>query len=354
MKQIAIIALLALAAGCGGRKDAALEPAKPSRAASEGCAWATFESAALGVSLLYEKCVEQRFTLVEQGSAIVLQDASQAAPWPIVEVFTKREMQPIEGALREQFVSVLDELERLGCIVEASSRIRIDALRTLEIVPGGSYAAEIEKLREQGPVTACGDYGDHASLRFFVYQPEVTRTRFAFVDASRDRLWFDETSIRMLPDTLANAAVQDRPIDSLPLAERYAATIESRLDRLARKTGDLIEDQHTITWAAFRDGGKLVLIVEQQERGEDGSSSIRYFFRDGTLVLVRESSLGPAPAGRSRHTQSEILKVLAFRPDGQLAGGRKSVNSKAEVIEAAEEQAARQRAGLLLTRVQER
>lgn len=354
MKHIAVIALLALAAGCGGKKDGAAEPAKPSRAASEGCEWATFEAKGLGVSLLYEKCREPRFTLAEEGNAIVLHTQGEATPWTIVEVLTKREMQPVEAALREQFISVLEEKERLGCVVEASSRMRVDALRTLEIRPGGAYAAEVVKLREKGPFAACGDHGDHDSLRFFVYQPEVTRTRFGFVDASRDRLWFDETSVRMLPDSVANAAVRDRPVDSLPLAERYAATIEGRLDKLARKTGDFVEDEHTITWAAFREGEQVVLIVEQQERGEQGSSSTRYFFRDGALVLARETSLGPEPTGRSRHAQAEILKVLAFRPDGQLAGGRKSVNGKAEVIEAAEEQAARQRAVALLARVKSR
>lgn len=352
MKQIALFAFLAAAAllaGCG-KKEPGAQPAKPSRAAADGCEWATFEATSLGVSLLYEKCQTERFTFAEEANAIVMRRAADGASWPIVEVFTKREMQPVEGAIREQFISALDDKERLGCVVAPSPQVRVDGLRTLEIVPGPQYAAEVAKLREKEPVSVCGDYGDAMSLRFFVYQPEVTKTRFAFVNAGKDRPLFDETSIRMLPDTVANAAVKDLPITSLPLAERYAAGIEARLDKLAKKTGEYHIGGGIISWAAFREGSQIVLIVEMQEKGDDGSGSFRYFFRGGELVLVREASLGPAPEGRQRHTQAEILKVLAFGPGGRLAGGRKTVNGKAAIIESAEEEAARARAADLLKR----
>jgi hypothetical protein len=350
MKQLALLVLLAALAGCGGKPTAA-EPAKPSRAASEGCEWATFEAPGLGVSLLYEKCREERFTLAEEGNAVVLTPAGGDAA-RIVEVFTKREMQPFDAALREQFIAILDEKERLGCVAVPSSRIRIGGLQTVEIAPGGAYAMEVAKRREQGPAAVCGAYGDHESLRYFLYQPEVTKIRFAFVDASQERVWFDETSVRMLPDAVANAAVSERAIDSLPLAERYAATVEGRLDKLARKTGQYAEDEISVSWAAFRDGGAVVMVVEQVERGEDGSGSIRYFYRDGKLVLARESSLGAVPGGRSRHQQTEILKVMAFGVDGTLLGGRKTVDGRGQVIEAAEEQAVRERAAEMLRRVQ--
>lgn len=352
MKQIALFAFLAAAAllaGCG-KKEPGAQPAKPSRAAADGCEWAAFEAAGLGVSLLYEKCRPERVSLVEDANAVVMRSAGDGAAWPVVEVFTKRELQPVEGAIREQFISALNDQERLGCVVAPSPRVRVDGLRTLEIVPGPQYAAEAAKLREQESAAACGDYGGAMGLRFFVYQPEVTKTRFAFVNAGKDRPLFDETSIRMLPDTVANAAVKDLPITSLALAERYAAGIEARLDKLAKKTGEYHVDDDIITWAAFRDGGQIVLIVEMQEKGDDGSGSFRYFFRNGELALVRESSLGPTPEGRQRHTQAEILKTLAFGPGGKLAGGRKTVNGKAATIESAEEEAARARAADLMKR----
>lgn len=352
MKQFALFAFLAAAAllaGCG-KKEPGPQPAKPSRAAADGCEWATFEAPGLGVSLLYEKCQTERFTFAEDANAIVMRRAEDGAAWPIVEVFTKREMQPVEGAIREQFISALDDKERLGCVIAPSPQVRVDGLRTLEIVPGPQYAAEVAKRREKEPVSVCGDYGDAMSLRFFVYQPEVTKTRFAFVNAGKDRPLFDETSIRMLPDTVANAAVKDLPITSLPLAERYAAGIETRLDKLAKKTGEYHIDDDIISWAAFRDGSQIVLIVEMQEKGDNGSGSFRYFFRGGELALVRETSLGPTPSGRQRHTQVEILKALAFGPGGKLVGGRKTVNGKAGIIESAEEEAARARAADLMKR----
>lgn len=352
MKQIALLTLLAAAAlmaGCG-KQGPGLQPAKPSRAAADGCAWATFEAAAPGVSLLYEKCQEERFTFVAEANTIVMRRAADGASWPIVEVFTKREMQPVEGAIREQFISALDGNERSGCVAAPSPQVRVDALRTFEIIPAPQYAAEVAKLREKGPVPVCGEYGDAMSLRFFVYQPEVTKTRFAFVNAGKDRPLFDETSIRFLPDAVANAAVKDLPITSLTLAERYAAGIEARLDKLAKKTGEYHIEEDIISWAAFRDGGQIVLIVEMREKGDNGSGSFRYFFRDGELALVREASLGPLPQGGKRDPQTETLKALAFSPGGKLAGGRKTVNGKAEAIDAAEDEGARARAADLLKR----
>lgn len=353
MKQFALIAFVAalLCAGCG-KKEPGAAPPKPARAAADGCEWASFEAKALGVSLLYEKCQTERYRYAEEGSAVVVRRLADGAQWPIVEVFTKREMQPVEGAIREQFISALSDKERLGCVVAPSRQITVDGLRTLEIVPGPQYAAEVARLREKEPVAVCGDYGDALSLRFFLYQPEATKTRFAFVHAGQERPPFDETSVRMLPDSTADAAAQGLPITSLVLAERYAAGVEARLNKLARKTGDYLRDDVNVSWAAFREDGRIVLIVEMQERGDEGSGSFRYFFRDGSLALVRESSLGPVPSGSSRQQQAEILQVLAFSPEGKLAGGRKTVNGKAQIIEAAEEEAARARAADLLKRVQ--
>lgn len=353
MKQFAFIVFAGalVCAGCGNKEPGAAPP-KPARAAAEGCEWAPYEAKALGVSLLYEKCQTERYSIAEQGGAIWVRRVTDNAQWPIVEVFTKRAMQPVEGAIREQFISALSDKERLGCVVAPSRQIAVDGLRTLEIVPGPQYAAEVARLREKEPVAVCGGYGDAASLRFFLYQPDVTTTRFAFVHAGPEQPPFEATSVRLLPDSVADAAARNLPITNLALAERYAAGIEARLNKLAKKTGQYLLDDVNISWAAFRDGGQIVLIVEMQERGDEGSGSFRYFFRDGRLVLVRESSLGPVASGRSRQQQAEILKTLAFSPEGKLAEGRKTVNGKAEIIEAAEEEAARARAADLLKRVQ--
>lgn len=353
MKQFAVVLLLAIAAGCSGKKDAAPEPPKPSRAASEGCEWATYEARGLGVSFFYEKCRQPGFALSEEGNAVVLRPAGTDEAHRIVEVFTKRQMQPIEGAIREQFITVLAEKERTGCVVAPSPGMTIENLRTLAIIPGGEYEAEVARMREKGPVAACGDHGDNGALRFFVSQPEVTRTRFAFVDASQKKPWFDETSVRLMPDEVADAAVRDLPVTSLPLAERYAAQVEGRLDQLARKTGEFVEEQTTTTWAAFRDGAEVVLIVEQQERGDEGSASTRYFFRRGSLVLARGSGLGATHAG-GRAPQAEILRAIAYGAEGAPVGARKSVSGKAAALEAGEEQAVQKRAALLLQRVQAR
>lgn len=350
MKQFATFALLALLCACGS-KDPAAAPATPSRAAADGCEWAPFEARGLGVSLLYEKCREERFALVEEGNAILLKPSGGGEVQRIVEVFTKREMQPVDGAIREQFVSGLEEKERLGCAVRPSPRMRINGLQTLQILPGPQYAVEVEQRREAGPAAVCGDHGDDESLRFFLYQPDVTKIRFAFVDAGQDHLWFDETSVRMLPDEVADAAVRELPVESLPLAERYAATVEGRLDKLARKTGQYVEGEHNFTWAAFREGSAIVLIVEQAERGEQGSASIRYFFKDGKLALVRESSLGAVPHGNSREKQPEILRVLAFAPDGRVVASRQTINGKGVPLAEGEAKAALERAVGLLKRV---
>jgi hypothetical protein len=350
MKHFATFALLALLCACGSKDPAA--PATPSRAAADGCEWAPFEARGLGVSLLYEKCREERFALAEEGNAIVLKPAGGGEAQRIVEVFTKREMQPIDGAIREQFVSGLEEKERIGCAVQPSPRMRINGLQTLQILPGSQYAVEVEKRREAGPAAVCGDHGDDQSLRFFLYQPEVTKIRFAYVDAGQDHLWFDETSVRMLPDEVADAAVRELPIESLPLAERYAATVEGRLDKLARKTGQYVDGEHNFTWAAFREGSAIVLIVEQAERGEQGSGSIRYFFKDGKLALARESSLGAVPHGNARGTQPEILRVLAFAPDGRVVSSRQTINGKGVPLAESEAGEALARASGLLKRVQ--
>ena len=356
MKQIAVIAFVAGAlclAACGKKEAAAPAPPKPSRAAADGCEWAAFEAKALGVSLLYEKCQDGRFLLAEEGNAVVLRRAGEDAPRTIVEVFTKREMQPVESAIREQFISMLSDKERLGCAVAPSPRMRLQDVRTYEIVPGPQYAAEAAKLREKEPGAAvCGSYGDSGGLRFFIHQPEMTKVRFAFVDASLERAPFDETSVRLLPDSVADAAVRDLPITSLPLAERYAAGVEGRLDKLAKKTGQFLADGKNVSWAAFRDGGQIVLIAELREREDDGSSSFRYFFRGGRLALVREASLAPAPGAQSRSAQQEILQTLAFSPEGKLAGGRRTVGGKGVEVSAAEAESLAARAAELLKRVQ--
>lgn len=340
--------------GCGKTADApkGAASAAPSRAASEGCEWAKFEAKGVGVSLLVEKCREEKFSVAEDGSGITMTRLSDGSQSRVVEVFAKREVQPVEAAIREQFVSSLPDKERMGCVVGPSSKMRVDRLLTLEILPGGAYMQEVTELRSKTPgIRPCGEYGEGDGLTFFLAQPEVTKTRFAFVRAGQDRSRFDETSVRLLPDSVADAALNALPVTGLAAGQRIASAVEARMDKLERKNGQFVSGDTNSTWTAFLDNGRVAMIVETQDAGEQGSGSLRYFYRDNKLIFLRESSLG-ATGRKSKQGQDQVLKVLAFGADNKAAGGRKTVNGKAEPIPPSEIDATVSRAAELLKRAQ--
>ena len=326
--RILLVALcLASFAGCGKNENSVNLNAKPSRAARAGCEWMPFEARGLGVTLQVEKCQDSNYRFSEEGGGIVMADADGART-KIIEVMTKRAVQPVEAAIREQVQSRLPDKERMGCVIGPSTRVKVEGVTVLELAPGGAYAEEVKKIKNDAPATlVCGDYGQQDAVTFFAAQPAATKTRFAFVRAAGPGGGYDETTVRFAPDSVAAEALEGVSVTSLAVAERMAAAVESRMQKLDKRTGQFALDDSSITWTAFIEGGKPVMIVETLESGDRGSGSLRYFFSDGKLYYVRESSLLPAEAMKKE--QAPVLKALAFNASGAMVEGRKTVNGKA-------------------------
>lgn len=354
MRATVVLACALLIAGCGKKPDAPKDSASvtPSRSASDGCEWTKFEAKGAGVSMLVEKCREPRFTFEDDGSGVTLTRISDGSKTRVIEIQAKGELQPTEAAIREQFVSALPDKERAGCVVAPSTKAHVEGVAALAIQPGGEYVKEVAQQRGQNPaLLPCGEFGESAGIAYFLSQPDVTRTRFAFIHAAQPGGPFDELSVRLLPDDAAAAALASMPVTSLVAAQRLAASVEARMDKLQKKSGQFVTGGMNSTWTAFLDSGNVALIVETQDAGESGSGSLRYFFRDGKLFFLRDNSLGAATK-QTKGTQAPIVRTLAFGPGGELVGARKVVSGKAEKLEDAEAKAAGARAADLLKRVQ--
>ena len=326
MKLLLVALCLTSLAGCAKKENSSVTIAKPSRAARAGCEWTPFEAKGLGLALQVEKCQSSPVSFSEEGGAVVMTDAS-GGKTRILEVMTKRAVQPVEAAIREQVQSRLADKERMGCVIGPSARVKIEGVMVLELAPGGAYVEEAKKIRNDAPSTlVCGEYGFQDAVTFFVAQPDTTKTRFAFVKAAGTAGGYDETTVRFAPDSVASEALKGVSVTSLAVAERMAASVEARMKDLDKRTGQFSTSDSSVTWTAFVEDGKPVMIVETLERGDGGSGSARYFYNDGKVYYVRETSLLPAEA--MKQEQAPLLKALAFDASGAMVGGRKTVSGK--------------------------
>src|SRR5258707_14982557 len=95
--------------------------AEPSRAPDQGCGWENFESAGLGVRLLVENCSDPRMHYVFSANGDWLEqhrpsDDTTFGSHQVIRVMTKPAAQPIEAAIRRQFIATLTDKEaRTSC-----------------------------------------------------------------------------------------------------------------------------------------------------------------------------------------------------------------------------------------------
>lgn len=360
MKVLIMAVCAVLACGCSAKRGQGGEAvvAKPSRAASAGCEWTTLEAKAAGISLLVEKCQQARYSFEATAAGVSMKSLPDGALVPIVTVLSKRMIQPVRGAIRDQFVNGLSDKQRMGCSVEPVKRAEIEGVEQLEIRPAGSYVREADELRvRDAAFRPCGEYGEGDGVIFYVSQPEVTRTRFAMVHARREGGPWDELSVRFLKDDVADAALQGVPVTNLAVAERLAGAMEAKIDGYQKKTGQTVVGDTNATWTAFLENGKPVMIVEVQDAGDAGSGSLRYFFRDGKLFFHRQSLLRPqartAQTKGGHGAMDSWLVAMAFGGNGKLLEGRLSVNGQAVDVREADVTDAQARANALVKRAME-
>ena len=180
--------------------------AEPSRAPDQGCSWENFESASLGIRLLVENCSDPRMHYVFSAKGDWLEqhrpsDDTTFGNHQIIRVMTKPADQPIETAIRQQFIATLaDKAARSSCKMAPAKNtgVRGPGKILLEIVPSGAYARMIAReLKKEPRDFGCGDYGKGQANLYFEYHPAQSRTTYLWVDAGQDEPLFDQNSLKI-------------------------------------------------------------------------------------------------------------------------------------------------------------
>lgn len=194
---------------------APLPEIQASRPPMPGCVWQPYQFAQLGVRLLYQDCTDPsaHYQLSQHGNWLEQHRPSDDAIFGkhrIVGVFHKPATQRIEDAIQQNFVNRIrldnpreQAQARKYCRVVRSYRpVLRDANKiTLTIVPTGSYLRDIQHQLQQAPRDyGCGEYGADQALSYFEYHPNVSTTRYLFVEVGMDEPLFDENSIELLTD----------------------------------------------------------------------------------------------------------------------------------------------------------
>lgn len=180
-----------------------------SRAPRAGCGWRPFSDATLGIRLLVESCAPGASAahFAARGAEIVdIADGDDARGTPVVQVFSKPALEPIDAAIRARFFPQMVPRMRAGCRVRRGASSdpgdppSADASpETWEIVPTESYQEATAKWRAAEPnAMVCGPYGQRNGRGYFEFHPDVSTTRYLFVWLGADAPRFDEQSIELL------------------------------------------------------------------------------------------------------------------------------------------------------------
>ena len=190
-----LLCLIASAAGAASRDP---EP---------GCAWRPFESKELGIRLLVADCTDPSAKYVFGAKDGWLEqhrpadDTTYGSP-RVVRVLSKPADQPIEAAIRAQFIATLtDKKAQASCKVAPAkdTAVKGGGKQVFELVPTGAYEKKIlRELKKEPRDFGCGDYGKGQSTVYFEYHPAESKTRFIWVDAGQDTPLFDENSIEFI------------------------------------------------------------------------------------------------------------------------------------------------------------
>jgi hypothetical protein len=188
----------------------ALRPAaaaEPSRPPDQGCSWETFESTELGIRLLVENCADPSMHYVFSTNGDWLEqhrpsDDRTFNSHQVIRVITKPADQPIEAAIRQQFIATLTDKEaRASCKVAPAkdTTVRSAGKILFEIVPTGAYARKIlRQLKDEPRDFGCGDYGKGQATLYFEYHPAESKTKYLWVDAGQDEPLFDQNSLAII------------------------------------------------------------------------------------------------------------------------------------------------------------
>ena len=195
-----ILLVVVLLAGCPAAA------AEPSRAPDPGCRWDNFASPGLGIGLLVENCSDPSMHYVFSTKDDWLEqhrpsDDTIFGSHQIIRVLRKPADQPIEAAIRRQFIATLpDKAGRASCKVARATQtgVRGPGKILLEIVPSGAYARRIARqLKEELRDFGCGDYGKGQANLYFEYHPAQSTTTYLWVDAGQDEPLFDQSSLEI-------------------------------------------------------------------------------------------------------------------------------------------------------------
>jgi hypothetical protein len=123
-------------------------------------------------------------------------------PAQIIRVLNKLADQPIEAAIRQQFIDTLADAQvKASCKPRPFKNLAVKTKGKLlfQIMPTGAYAKVIQKRLEKEPGDfGCGEFGAGQSTAYFEYHPGDTKTKFLYVDTGQDEPLFDEDSIEFI------------------------------------------------------------------------------------------------------------------------------------------------------------
>jgi len=196
-----VLALTAIAPAC-----AASSAAKPSRAASKGCAWEKLADATVGLDAWVERCDygSRKIDFVFSGHALA-QRYDAGAPDPLVEVLDLRAGESVEAGLARLFGEHTDKALAAKCVLKPYKYYKPNphGVKRYTFVPNAQYQKQVDAQQNADEVgePACGDWGDTPDgIQYFEVQPNSAQAqRVLFVRVGQDEPLFDEQTLKVLP-----------------------------------------------------------------------------------------------------------------------------------------------------------
>ena len=246
-------------------------PQQASRPAAAGCQWRPFDSAIHGLGLLVQECAgaNQHYEFSTDGDWIVAHrpadDKTFGGPG-LIKILRKAADEPIEEAIRKDFVQNLPAEAAAACVVRpfVESPVRTNDRMIFEIAPTGDYEKKIlaERAKEPGDF-GCGPFGKRQGVSYFEYHPSEDPTKFLFVNYGFDAPLFDENSILLRQTGLHTAGKDWLFVDADAFSKIF-------YDPVSKRTGT----NDVVTLSALTDYDPSAQEAESFRLSEKGLSEI--------------------------------------------------------------------------------
>lgn len=201
--RVVVAALMCAVAGLPQAQAAAT---KPSRPATDKCAWATLTDAQVGLDARVQHC-DYGFRKIDFvfDRAALAQRFDGGKPDPVVDVLDLNEGEGVEAGLRRLFAEHSDKADVAHCVLKPYKYYKPspEGVRRYTFVPDAKYAKQLAATQkaDEVPEPPCGDFGDAPDgIQYFEVQPtSLQARRVLFVRVGQDEPLFDEQTLRILP-----------------------------------------------------------------------------------------------------------------------------------------------------------